>query len=167
VSYLLSGVEIIRRPAIVVWVTGGTARVRVAARIVVGGVASWNEEQLAGVDIVRVRQAVGAGDSVRVDPIQTPNRGQGLPISDVVIDRLTSRRSRRCGGGPDEQLSNQQTDYQQQGFLPEFSFHLCPPYDSKRRRQILADLASRATAIRQAKENPKGFTSECKLVVRV
>ena len=94
VFYLLLGVAIARRPAIVGLVTGAIARVRAVARIVAGvapgwalvigwllvvgwllGVAAaWNVEHLASVDIVWVRKAIGAGDGVGIDPIQTPNR---------------------------------------------------------------------------------------------
>jgi hypothetical protein len=87
-SYVLSTLkaELIRRPAIVVWITRGIARVRVILRIIVtrivvgwigrivaGIVAGWNEKRLASIDTVRVRKTISAGDSVGINSVQTPN----------------------------------------------------------------------------------------------
>jgi hypothetical protein len=37
------------------------------------GRISWDEKHLTGIDTVRVWETIGTGDSVGIDPIQTPN----------------------------------------------------------------------------------------------
>lgn len=63
-------------PTIIAWVAGGVARVRAIAWIVARvGAGAWDEERLTSVDPVRVRKAIGSGNSVGIDSVQAPNRG--------------------------------------------------------------------------------------------